>query len=247
MIKLIVTDFDGTLMPYGEERVSEKVKEYIRTALDKGLLIAVSSGRTYGELIGFLPEFKDELYFICSDGAYCVKGEKTPYFRALERAELALFANAYNTQSATAPSFIFHGAFKNYSLGKVPSEADRFNAQSIDRIDEIKEKIFKVTSYGASIRLPAYCALRMHWDGGENASAQYVNRFCDKGAALSDLQMRLMLTKFDTACIGDSGNDIAMMHNAKRSFCIGSRSAELASVCTDKVNSVEEAFAVILN
>ena len=144
MIKLIVTDFDGTLMPYGEERVSEKVKEYIRTALDKGLLIAVSSGRTYGELIGFLPEFKDELYFICSDGAYCVKGEKTPYFRALERAELALFANAYNTQSATAPSFIFHGAFKNYSLGKVPSEADRFNAQSIDRIDEIKEKIFKV-------------------------------------------------------------------------------------------------------
>ena len=55
----------------------------------------------------------------------------------------------------------------------------------------------------------------MHWDGGENAVSQYVNRFCDKGAALSDLQVRLMLTKFDTACLGDAGNDAAMMKNAK--------------------------------
>ena len=86
----------------------------------------------------------------------------------------------------------------------------------------------------------------MHWDGGAENSAQYVNRFCDKGAALSDLQMRLMLTKFDTACIGDSGNDIAMMHNAKYSFCIGERSNELSTVCTDKAECIEKAFAKII-
>ena len=243
MIKLIVTDFDGTLMPYGESKVSEKVKKYIRSALDAGFRLAVSSGRTYGELVGFLPEFKDELYFMCSDGACCIKGEKLLYFRPIDRSELTLFANAHNSAS----SFVFHGAFENYALGILPDEAKCFNAKSINRIDEIKEKIFKVTSYGATLRLPAYCALRMHWDGGKNSSAQYVNRFCDKGAALSDLQMRLMLTKFDTVCIGDSGNDIAMMHNAKRSFCIGDRSAELTIICTDTVSNIESAFENILN
>ena len=239
MIKLIVIDFDGTLMPYGESGVSQRVKEYINTAIENDITVAVSSGRTYSELIGFLPEFRDRIYFICSDGAYYIKSEKLLYARAMERGDLSLF-------SAPNASFVFHGAKNNYSIGALPREAERFNASKVAHIGDIKEKIFKVTSYGASIRMSAYCGLRMHWDGGENLSAQYVNRFCDKGTALSDLQMRLMLTKFDTVCIGDSGNDIAMMHNAKRSFCVGSRSKELADVCTDIVANIEEAFEKIL-
>ncbi len=240
MIKLIVTDFDGTLMPYGESSVSQKVKEYINTALEKGVTVVVSSGRTYSELIGFLPEFRDRLYFICSDGAYYVKGEKLLYARAVERGELSLFSDPN-------AAFVFHGAYKNYALGILPREAEYFNAVKISRVGDIKEKIFKITSYGATLRLPAYCGLRIHWDGGERANAQYVNRFCDKGTALSDLQMRLMLTKFDTACIGDSENDIAMMRNAKHSFCVGSRSSELAEVCTDRVANIQEAFEKILD
>ena len=239
MIKLIVIDFDGTLMPYGESCVSQRVKEYINKAIENDITVAVSSGRTYSELVSFLPEFRDRIYFICSDGAYYIKSEKLLYARAMERGDLSLF-------SAPNASFVFHGANNNYSIGALPREAERFNASKVAHIGDIKEKIFKVTSYGASIRMPAYCGLRMHWDGGENLSAQYVNRFCDKGTALSDLQMRLMLTKFDTVCIGDSGNDIAMMHNAKHSFCVGSRSKDLADVCTDRVANIEEAFEKIL-
>ncbi len=129
----------------------------------------------------------------------------------------------------------------------MPSQAERFEPIKISRLGDVKEKIFKVTSYSEALRLPVYCGIRIHWDGGVNESVQYVNRFCDKGTALSDLQMRLMITKFETVCIGDSKNDIAMMHNAKRSFCVGSRSSELAKVCTDAVISVEDAFKFILD
>ena len=77
--------------------------------------------------------------------------------------------------------------------------------------------------------------------------AQYVNRFADKGTALSNLQTRLMLTKFDTACIGDSGNDVAMMHNAKASFCVGERSQALRDACQTQVQTAEEALRALLS
>ena len=241
MIKLIVSDLDGTLLPYGEGRISDRTLECLSEAIDRGMTVAVSSGRTYSELCSYLNKLTERMYLISCDGAYYIKDGKLLYGRAIAPSELALFSTSDGRMS-----FVFHGATTNYSIGSLPAEADRFCAVSVDRIGQIKEKIYKVTSYGAQLRLPAYCGLRMHWDGGANNGAQYVNRFCDKGAALSDLQMRLMLTKFDTACIGDSGNDIAMMHNAKRSFCVGERSPELMSVCTDRVSCAFDALESLL-
>lgn len=242
MIKLIVSDFDGTLLPYGESRVSDEVKSRIFSALSKNMIFAVSSGRTYGELVSFFPEFADEMYFICCDGAYYVKSGKLFYGRKIEKSDLAPFF----VKQGRDFSFILHGADVNYSVGRLPADGERFNASPISHAGEIKEKIYKITSYGSELKLVPYSGLRMHWDGGKNQMAQYVNRFANKGAALSDLQTRLMLTKFETACMGDSGNDVAMMHNAKMSFAVGDRSRELASVVTSKVGSATEALDEIL-
>lgn len=242
MTRLIVSDFDGTLMPYGQSVLSDSVKQLLRTALDRSIAVAVSSGRTYGEMKMLLGEFAREIYFICCDGAYYIKDDRVLYERQIARTDLEIFAS----QAGDGLSVVFHGAKQNYALGDVPHEADRFRAVPIARLGQIKEKIFKVTSYGREVKLPAYCGLRMHWDGGPNASAQYVNRFADKGSALSDLQMRLMLTKFDTAAMGDSGNDIAMMHNAKLAIAVGDRCEDLRRVCHLHLPSAEAALESIL-
>ena len=91
MIKLIVSDFDGTLLPYGRERISVEVVNYIKNILDKGTVFAISSGRTYSELCELLCEFKDKIYFICSDGAYYIKNGRTLYERSIAPSDLALF------------------------------------------------------------------------------------------------------------------------------------------------------------
>lgn len=243
MVKLIVTDFDGTLKPFGESAVSDSVKRRIKAALNENITVAVSSGRTYGELISYLPEFADDLYFICCDGAYYVKGEKTLYQKKIEKEDIALFFK----EAGCDFSFVLHGAFKNYSVGTPPLEAKKFNAVPIKRAEEIDEKIFKVTTYGKEFKPSAYSGLRMHWDGGANLSAQYVNKFANKGTALSDLQMRLMLAKYDTACIGDSGNDVVMMRGAKYSFSVGNRCEQLLKSTASHVLNAETAFDEILS
>ena len=241
MLKLVVSDFDGTLMPYGNRGLSEKIKSQIKSAAERGIIFAVSSGRTYGELLPYFRGLDEKLWFICCDGAYYVNGDRIFYEKQIARSDLELFFR----RAGSDFSFVLHGAKKNFCVGDLPFCADGYCAERVKKLGDVKEKIFKITSYGGEIALPEYSGLRMHWDGGADAVAQYVNRFCDKGAALSDLQMRLMLTKFDTACLGDGGNDVAMVRNAKYAACIGNRSAELAKACNMHFDSAEEALCIM--
>lgn len=243
MIKLVVSDFDGTILPYTESAVSGKTIELIENMIDSGIVFAVSSGRTYRELVSFFPEFKDSIYFICCDGAITVKEEKTVYSRKIEMQDLELFFKKGKENF----SFVLHGADKNYCYGSIPAEAERYDCIKIDSIYRIKERIYKITSYGEPVELPEYCGIRSHWDGGRFKAAQYVNRFSNKGTALSDLQTRLMLTKYDTAILGDKGNDVSMVRNAKISCCIGDSCEELSAMCTDRFGTADEAFEHILS
>lgn len=238
MKKLVVADFDGTLKPHDRACVSDAVKQRIDALLEKGVVFAVASGRTFGELSVFLPEYLDRIYFICNDGACYLKNQKPLYEKQIETEDLLRFFACKDGVSR-----VFHGARQNYTCSAVLSkDAAAFEPILVKNVYEIKEKIFKITSFGERIELSPNSQLRTHWDGGDLQAAQFVNRFATKGRALSDLQMRLMLSKFDTACIGDAGNDVAMMQGAKYSFCVGSRSPELAAACTHTVNCVEQAL-----
>ncbi len=243
MIRLIVSDFDGTLAPYGTRAVSAETQRRLIGAIERGVTVAVSSGRTYTELAERFPDVSEKLWFICCDGAYAVKNGHVYYERKIASDDLRLLEK----NCTGGASMILHGATRNYAIGKTPQEGMRFAPETVSCTDAVNEKIFKVTTYGVRFRLPPYCGLRTHWDGGACEMAQFVNRFANKGTALSDLQSRLMLTKFDTACIGDSGNDVAMMHNAKISVCVGERSEALKKVCTHHTATVEEALKLILS
>lgn len=238
ILKLIVSDLDGTLLPYGEEKVSDKVISCIERMLDLGIVFGISSGRTYGELESFLPMFRDRIFFTCCDGALTINQGKVLYARKIETNDLERFFG----KASSSFSFVLHGAFENYSFGDVPAEAAVYNCKPVGSIYEIRDRIFKITSYGDSLELPEYCSVRKHWDGGDYRITQYANRFCNKGTALSDLQMRLMLTKYDTAVFGDRGNDICMTKGAKLSYCIGERSKELEEVCTYRFDDAETAL-----
>lgn len=244
MIKLIVSDFDGTLRSYSEECVREEVKVKVQEFLDKGIQFALSSGRTYNELVSFMPEFRDKIYFICCDGAYTVKNDKVVYSKQIDSVDIDCFFK--KAQSDNEISFVLHGAFDNYSYGNLPSICGSYLSNSVVRSSDIGEKIYKITSYGEMNADSSQKGLRNHWDGGECKCAQYVSRFANKGAALSDLQTRLMLQSYDTGCIGDSGNDVAMVKNAKISCCIGRKSEELVSRCDYVFDDIIEAFDYIM-
>ena len=245
MIKLIVSDLDGTLLPYGEDEISPKVKNLINEALGMGLRFAVSSGRTYGELLKFLPEFRDKIYFMCCDGACAYYSGKLLLSRQIEKEWLNLFERG----AAKNVARIYHGDKGDYFYGDIPEEYSKtFNPAPLEKTGLPKnEKIFKITTFGEALKLPRDAALRIHWNGGETGkTVQYVNRFANKGTCLSLLREKLFLTGFETAVIGDAENDLPMMRGAKISYAVVSRSNALSNSATHSAPDAERALARII-
>lgn len=246
MLKLIVSDLDGTLLPYGQECVPNTVKKLIRELLDCGVHFAVSSGRTYSELLKFLPEFENDIYFICCDGAYYLKGGKILYSKHIMHEQLL-----YVSMAAAKTPCIYHSAAESYATAGIPEGYhELFSPKEISSAEKIpvNEKIYKITLFSSPIRLPAHASLRVHWNEGETADiTEYVNRFSNKGAALSDLKSRLFLSGLDVAVIGDADNDLSMMRGVKYSFAVGDRSKLVGAVADYKVDSAQTALYRLLS
>lgn len=76
MIKMIVTDIDGTLMPEASPLPSAEVTGVISELLDLGIRVVLASGRPYSSLQNLFPALGDRLTFLCSNGSVVMEGSK---------------------------------------------------------------------------------------------------------------------------------------------------------------------------
>ena len=76
MIKMIVTDIDGTLLPEATPEPAPEVTEVIRKLLDLGVRVVLASGRPYSSLRNLFPELRERLTFLCSNGSVVMEGER---------------------------------------------------------------------------------------------------------------------------------------------------------------------------
>ena len=64
MIKLLITDVDGTLLQKGEAAVGENIKKKLRAFIASGGTVAIASGRTYRSLSLLFGDLAENVYFI---------------------------------------------------------------------------------------------------------------------------------------------------------------------------------------
>ena len=87
MIKMIVTDIDGTLLPEATPVPPEDVTETLRSLLDLGVRVVLASGRPYSSLRTLFPSLLDRLTFLCSNGSVVMQGDRLLYAELLGTEE----------------------------------------------------------------------------------------------------------------------------------------------------------------
>ena len=240
MIKLVICDIDGTLLAKGESRLAPETAEALEALLNAGKTVALASGRSYQSMRRVtenLP-FADALYYICDDGALCVHREKTLYHKPLSIENLLKF-DRYPAYSG-CPKLYFSDRF-SYAAEATPEFLENVRQNGVDEvcpiagIYEIKEPIYKIGVYGGANRpallQPQPFDLRVCYNA--EGWVEYASRFADKGLAASDLQMRLYLSKFDTASLGDGENDLSLFSKAKYTFARRDGHDALVQAATD--------------
>ena len=236
MIKLVVSDVDGTILTGGQTVVPDNVFEAIEKLKKAGKSVAIASGRTYGSLERLFAPVKQDLYFICCDGAVTVHNDKVMYCKQIGMGDVmdVIRRSEYDKYGiilcTPKQSLVIRGgedvaAAAQSQSGEKPTIAER--------LYDIKEPVVKISVLADDGRatdlnfLPK--SLRVAYNVGE--WCEYTSAISNKGLAVSDLQMRLYLTKFDTAAVGDGINDVEMMKKAKIAASANGAGDELRAVC----------------
>ena len=236
MIKLTVSDVDGTLLLKNETVLDSRILLSLQKLLDGGMKVAVASGRTYGSLCDIFKALSDKLNFICCDGAVTVQGDKVLYTRSISINDVISVINHPNYNDC---GIILCTPKKSYILRGGEDFAEEAYRQSLEKCEFLAsfyglcEPVVKICIYSKDGKAKPmnFMSKSLRVSYLSDTWCEYVSTISNKGLAVSDLQMRLYLSKFDTLAIGDGKNDIEMMKKAKYAVSVPGSDAELESIC----------------
>lgn len=133
MYKLVAIDLDGTLLnSYGE--VSNKNKETIKKAIEKGVEIVLSSGRPIMSVKNLANEIGCNNYMICGNGAitYDIQNEEIIYNRFLEKSKVlqiikiceenSIFYNVYTKDTILTKNLNYNILFYHQENASKPED-----------------------------------------------------------------------------------------------------------------------------
>lgn len=255
MIKLMVTDVDGTLIPEGSSDPSPVIAETMREMTAKGVTVAIASGRSYESIIGVFPELRDVGVFISDNGACITKHDKT-----IDRCEIdrRLVEHIVEYVRSVPDSNILvtteECSYSDSSNGEYIDwirNGYRIDLKLVPDVLSIKSPVVKLAMFVGSVdaAITSREALEHFGDCGLSimgAGAHWVDFIrndVDKGNAVARLQKELGITREETAAFGDNLNDIGLITSAKYGYAVANARDELKAAAYEVLE--DSPFAVI--
>lgn len=247
MIRLIVTDVDGTLLQNGAKAPSETFFKQIEELRRRGVKICIASGRSYNSLRKMFERIADDTYFICDDGSLTMFKEKEIGSAALNLEEAKKFLKGM-TDEFNVGAVLSNRHF-SYLYNCPKDDEERFRNQfyghmrTLENLDSL-DVVYKIGFFRlkeeerkkALNSLPA----SMFTAYDECDWLEFIDRKANKGPALKNLQKLLGISKGQTIAFGDNYNDKQMLQNADYSYFMKTSSYDLSEYGKEGVNSVEE-------
>ena len=230
MIKLVVSDVDGTLLRNGDKEIPEQVIEYIKEFSEKGILFAVASGREYTSLRHLFEPVKDDIIYICVNGALVVYKEQLISKSILDRR--TAFQISEDILKEPGCEILISGEEKTYSKVKKQSFADHIRndvknvLEEIKNFRDIKEEVIKVSAFKEGDITEVAKKFQKKW--GQNVYVvqsqttwlDFTAPYVTKGNALMRVQEAFGITEEDTMAFGDNYNDLDMFEHAFFSYAM---------------------------
>lgn len=240
MIKLVVSDIDGTLVKDGYHTLNPRIPELVLELKRKGIIFVAASGRQYSSMKHLFRDVKDDIIFVAENGAYvvCRDWEINEHHFDPEIAEILIkdireIDECHLTVSANDKLYVetedehlldlLRNGYKNDVVitDDILAHNLPINKVSMYRregIDEIAKEM--VAKWGDKLN----CSLA----GGRWLDFMELN--VDKGVALAEIQDILKINIDETMAFGDNINDIGMLERAGESYAVANARKEVKEV-----------------
>lgn len=260
MIRLVVSDIDGTMLHDHGTSINPAYFDVIRKLQQQGIRFCVASGRQYNSLQTLFAPMKDDLIYITENGAEIVYKGKVIYSspmtkedseqlvldtRAIPGAE-SMYCVGDKAYFEKADQEVFHLMKDEYhfqcemvdDLLKLEEPCLKFSLYLKEHVDEITDQYFT----------PKWRKTHDVACGGKyfmDVCAQGVN----KGRSLKQVQKLLGITKEETMVFGDNHNDIDMMMEAAHTYAVANAREEVKQKAAHQTlsNNKDGVLRILLN
>ena len=235
MIKLIVSDVDGTLAEDGGS-INPELFDVILKLKEQGIYFVAASGRHQVSLEHAFEPIKDRIFFISANGCY-VGTSSRELFLTEYKKELA--GDMIRDMRAAGMDMMIDGVDRVYSDSKNEEFIDwlvngyHFRVERVEDLLQLEAPILKVSGCIMS-GIAEGKAKYIQEKYGDRlkvtlAGKQWLDTMdpnVNKGNALKILQESLEILPEETMAFGDQLNDIEMLKRAYYSFAVSNARQE---------------------
>ena len=235
MIKLIVTDLDGTLLDKNHQ-TNPEFWQLVKALQEDGITVAVASGRQYYNILETVAPIKDDVYILSENGSFCMYQNEPFLVTPLTKNECK---EIYQTSLPIPKSFpVFCGTKAAYIEDNDPYLQNQLSYYMgklilVDNLLEIEDDIVKITianfEDAEKIVYPHYVSFKNKYKVAIAGLTwiDITSYEANKGNAVKKLQEMLGVHYDETMVFGDFLNDLEMMHAAKYSYAMKNARPEI--------------------
>ncbi|MDZ7293647.1 YcsE-related riboflavin metabolism phosphatase [Mycoplasmopsis pulmonis] len=226
-IKLIISDIDGTILPYGWKRVSDKTVESFQKLKENNYYTALATGREYVTIGDVLDQVGHSDFFIGANGSfiYDIKNKKEIYSNYLNFDNVKKFSKFFKANFNNDLMFVTDDKWIHLSdINHSHLDQSWFLANHKDKFKDIadksinKEKISILTIVSKDENVYNECKgfiekncpeieINTKWSSGFFVSSKGTNKL----SAAKALSTHLNSSIDQVMAFGDSENDIEMI------------------------------------
>lgn len=239
MIKLVITDMDGTLLNDKKE-VPVEIYDLILKLKERGVTFVAASGRQYFNLIDSFEPIKEEIYYIAENGAYILKGSEELSISELPKPLIEKLLDVADKIPEVYPILCGKGkAYVTSDEERVITQVRKYYTryEVIDDLHKVDSEIFKIAFLDfINSEKNVYPHYQAYTDQLQiSVSAQewmdIMVKGVNKGEAVKKLQQLLGVKKSETMIFGDFLNDYEMMQEGEYSYAMANAHPMLKEVC----------------
>ncbi len=236
MIKLVVSDIDGTLLEDGGNQLNPELFEVILKLRQRGMQFAAASGRQWASIEAVFEPIKEKIFYLSDNGAYVGMCGRRLFVNPIDRDLVREMIRDIRAEGLTAllsgPDVVYMDQDDD-NFYRWLVEGYKFRVKRVPDLLEVEDEFIKLSAYKKSQVEAAAKGLREKYghrlkmtisgDMWLDCMANGVN----KGEAVKLLQDSLQITPRETIVFGDQLNDMEMLKQAYYSFAIGNARPEV--------------------
>jgi Cof subfamily protein (haloacid dehalogenase superfamily) len=248
MVRLVVTDMDGTLLD-DQKKLSPDFWDVERQLSEKGVLFAVASGRQFYNLYEVFEATRDRTIFLAENGSYGFYKGKELFVDPLDRGAAHDFIRIARTLPGTGMILCCQGAAYIESVDeRFVAEVKKHYAriEIVPDLLEVHDTCLKFTVCDFSALLtrtyPRFSGFSDDFKVAVSGAIwlDITDRNANKGTAVKRIQEQFGISEAETMVFGDFLNDVEMMAVARYSYAMKNAHHEIVRIAqyvTEKDNN----------